>query len=226
MRGNCTHKGIQKVLTIGACEIHAGSEQEVYRQGHEFDLVISLTGRSGRAPAPPLRFKMSKGSNRLFANIVSYMKARKRDYTLVIDWPDMGLPPVDCAFWEALYQDLFQFKGRAVMHCLGGHGRTGTALTILAHLNNQPAEDMVRFIRDTYCQEAVETQGQMNYLKNVIGVSTASESTIGGASPPPPLALDRYFPKPNGGKAETAPPLEKRGNGEFPAWFASLGNEE
>ena len=49
--------------------------------------------------------------------------------------------------------------------CLGGHGRTGTALACLAVLAGHPADDAVAWVRRTYCDRAVETDEQADYVR-------------------------------------------------------------
>jgi protein-tyrosine phosphatase len=44
--------------------------------------------------------------------------------------------------------------------CLGGHGRTGTALACLAVLTGTPPGEAVAWVRATYCEKAVETDEQ------------------------------------------------------------------
>jgi len=73
--------------------------------------------------------------------------------------------------WEALANDLLALKKPVFVACLGGHGRTGTALAILLDLWGAiPSdEDPVRFVRTAYCPEAVETQGQYEYVAKMTG---------------------------------------------------------
>jgi protein-tyrosine phosphatase len=48
--------------------------------------------------------------------------------------------------------------------CLGGHGRTGTALACLAVLTGHPALDAVAWVRSSYCTKAVETPEQEAFI--------------------------------------------------------------
>lgn len=48
--------------------------------------------------------------------------------------------------------------------CIGGHGRTGTALAILAILTGHPAADAVAWVRANYCPKAVETVDQEAFI--------------------------------------------------------------
>ncbi len=48
--------------------------------------------------------------------------------------------------------------------CLGGHGRTGTALACLAALAGHPAAAAVAWVRSSYCPQAVETPSQEAFI--------------------------------------------------------------
>ena len=83
-----------------------------------------------------------------------------------VAWPDFGLPSDPVAFARAL-EDL---AGRAErgeqveIGCLGGHGRTGTALACLAVLAGTPVDDAVAWVRAVYCPKAVETDDQLAFV--------------------------------------------------------------
>jgi len=83
-----------------------------------------------------------------------------------IDWPDFGLPydadAVRCSL-AALLQRARSGE-RVEVGCLGGHGRTGTALACLAVLSGHPAGDAVNWVRAHYCPEAVETAEQEAFV--------------------------------------------------------------
>jgi protein-tyrosine phosphatase len=53
---------------------------------------------------------------------------------------------------------------RVEVGCLGAHGRTGTALAALAVLAGHPADDAVAWVRRTYCDRAVETDEQADFV--------------------------------------------------------------
>ncbi|HZN14242.1 MAG TPA: protein-tyrosine phosphatase family protein [Acidimicrobiales bacterium] len=78
------------------------------------------------------------------------------------DWPDFGVPR-DLAALRRTLTDLLDRarKGERVeVGCLGGHGRTGTALACLAVLTGTPASDALAWVRTNYCYKAVETDVQ------------------------------------------------------------------
>jgi hypothetical protein len=114
-----------------------------------------------------------------FDPVAPYTRARDPDYGLYldprwqppwdhdhIDWPDFGVPASTEAVVEALRAVLE--RARSGQHievgCLGGHGRTGTALACLAVLAGQPAHGAVAWVRSGYCAKAVETPGQEAFI--------------------------------------------------------------
>jgi protein-tyrosine phosphatase len=84
-----------------------------------------------------------------------------------IDWPDFGVP-VD---GDALRGALTDLVARArqgdpvEVGCLGGHGRTGTALACIAVLTGTPATEAVAWVRVNYCENAVETDEQEAFVR-------------------------------------------------------------
>jgi hypothetical protein len=84
-----------------------------------------------------------------------------------VDWPDFGLP-ADPAPFAAALRDVHrraQAGERVEVGCLGGHGRTGTALACLAVLAGLPADEAVAWVRANYCPQAVETEEQEAFVR-------------------------------------------------------------
>jgi hypothetical protein len=79
-----------------------------------------------------------------------------------LDWPDFGLPNDVNRFLAALQSTLNRARAgdRVEVGCLGGHGRTGTALACLAVLSGVPSHDAIAWVRTNYCTEAIETAEQ------------------------------------------------------------------
>jgi hypothetical protein len=85
-----------------------------------------------------------------------------------IDWPDFGLP-ANRDDMLAAFQDLLtrSQRGEVVeIGCIGGHGRTGTALGVLATLAGT-RDDPVDWVRDTYCRHAIETDEQAAFVRQL-----------------------------------------------------------
>lgn len=172
---NCNHTKVTEIMTIGSCTLYAGNERQVMPMAGQFEVIISLLGS---VRAKQTHFHLSRGSRRVFANLAAYQQ--KRNNVICIDWPDMQAPDLDREFWIAMVQDLKQVQGKAVLYCMGGHGRTGTALCAIAQIAEYaPAiesGDVIQWVRQNYCCEAVETDSQVRYLLN-LGVQTKEEAS-------------------------------------------------
>jgi len=90
-----------------------------------------------------------------------------------ISWPDMSVPRMHPKFW-AEFAEMIRAHTKPlslVFICNGGHGRTGTALCIIGCLLGLIPEDVcpVEYVRGIYCDQIVETDSQIKYIKNVTG---------------------------------------------------------
>src|SRR5882757_669208 len=83
-----------------------------------------------------------------------------------LDWPDFGVPESTADVSAALRSVLDRAHAgqRVEIGCLGGHGRTGTALACLAILTGHPARGAVDWVRAVYCASAVETPEQEAFI--------------------------------------------------------------
>jgi protein-tyrosine phosphatase len=83
-----------------------------------------------------------------------------------VRWPDFWLPTDRGQALEALVEawELAEHH-RVEIACLGGRGRTGTALACLARLDGMPADQVVAFVRQHYAARAVETPWQRHYAE-------------------------------------------------------------
>jgi hypothetical protein len=78
-----------------------------------------------------------------------------------VEWEDFGVPDAS-ELRTALEDVLARSRAGDVVEigCLGGHGRTGTAVACLAVLAGTPAPEAVAWVRAAYCEKAVETPDQ------------------------------------------------------------------
>jgi hypothetical protein len=86
-----------------------------------------------------------------------------------IDWPDYGMPDDPTPAVGSLRSLLARGRAgqRVEMGCLGGHGRTGTALACLAVLTGHPPGDAIAWVRMNYCADAVETPAQEAFVSGL-----------------------------------------------------------
>lgn len=100
--------------------------------------------------------------------------------TLHIFWEDYSVPDLDGKWWCDLVGAIAKIQGDIGVSCLGGHGRTGTILSILAELSGACGKkDPVLWVRKRYCDQAVESTSQLSYIEEVTGRRTTAK--------PPPL---------------------------------------
>lgn len=85
-----------------------------------------------------------------------------------VDWPDFGLPSDPVRFREQLEELLARARRgqRVEVGCLGGHGRTGTALACMGVLSGHDAASAAAWVRSTYCERAVETAAQEAFVRD------------------------------------------------------------
>jgi hypothetical protein len=154
------------VITGGTAgwEIFAGSESRVEDHAHEYDLVLNFTGysltrRSGRHTFPVDALKKYEDSGSQDVKTI----ARE----CVIDWHDGGAAPFPASFWVDLISVLKAEKWRALMFCIGGHGRTGTAIACCMVAMGHSADKSIKWVRTNYCKHAIETKTQEEYVYRV-----------------------------------------------------------
>ena len=164
---------IRRIVVCTECELYwdAGSEPAKCRNDDHKHRVLE-THRHLSPVVLPDGTRLTAAS---FDPVAPYSRTRDPDYGLYldprwqppwehghIDWPDFGVPESTQAVIEALKTGLGRARsGQDVeIGCLGGHGRTGTALACLAVLAGHPARDAVAWVRSSYCAKAVETPEQ------------------------------------------------------------------
>jgi len=145
------------------------------RGGHPIagGVVIQLTDYIEQWPAPKVWGRGLSG--------LEDWKQRWADFTLVhIPIVDYGVPSWPREFWEELLEVLYtegetrKQRGEppldVVVLCGGGHGRTGMVLAIFYGLCH-PDSDPGAVVRARYCERAIETEEQIEYIREITGCS-------------------------------------------------------
>lgn len=167
---DCTHS-VAPLFKIGKADIYGGSKHEyryfVMQNEDMLGITLCLSKydeikiepvllRSGKLPDDLLKFTVSRYPG---------------DTYMGIDWPDMGIPNLPKNFWLPFVDYINKSISKAVyVHCMGGHGRTGTALAIMAQLAGVGNDDPVKYLRKVYCKNIVESQEQIDYIGDVLGM--------------------------------------------------------
>ncbi len=97
--------------------------------------------------------------------------------SISLEWDDGLGFQLKKDFWYALLAKIRGQKRDVLCMCFGGHGRTGTMLSIFAALTGATKGDPVQFVRDHYCKEAVETATQIRYIEEVTGRKIEAEES-------------------------------------------------
>lgn len=85
----------------------------------------------------------------------------------VLEWPDFGVPSSQSAADAAILEVRRRARAgeRVEVACIGGHGRTGTVLACLAILAGVPVGEAVQWVRQTYCERAVQEPAQHYWVE-------------------------------------------------------------
>ena len=131
------------------------------------DLVLNLTGE------PDKNIFLNEEAKKKFPELAKVFVSVPM---VTIDWPDGESPPVPVETWKRFSEFLQEHNKDMdlLVMCLGGHGRTGTALALILHFLELPqldGRDVVEYVRDVYCRKAIETESQIEYLKKA-GINT------------------------------------------------------
>lgn len=174
MNYKCTHGKATKLFKIGKATLWGGSRGDLLdRPG--WALVLSAIEVEGFRKSP---LNAPEDVRALFPAATTLFDW-KAPPCLRINWPDQGVPRLDRAWWRELAKTLPGVSGDVGVCCFGGHGRTGTALAILAALSGKVkmGDCPVAWVRKRYCEATVESEAQLDYIEAVTGRKVFSEAT-------------------------------------------------
>lgn len=160
------------VMTLGNVEIWAGSGTEMMEELHLYDLAFDLRGGFGGTSEAVVRPDTAAKTI-----LPSHLYIDVTPPVIKLSWPDGGVLPVSRKWWEDLYDWIQEEYGegeeepkKIAVFCVGGHGRTGTFLSILAGLAGFGDAEHgcpVLWVREQYCPKAVESWDQIDYVAGV-----------------------------------------------------------
>lgn len=155
-----------------------GGAKEIWErrpEGLHWDIMICAIDPLSLAADYAPRFYYSHTFNSRAAELLPLASEIVEPAAIEINWPDYGTPRKTRAWWERLVKDLSALEDptgaeiNCAVYCQGGHGRTGTMATIIGHLAMWPSgENPLKWVRDNYCWNSVETDHQVDYLQRII----------------------------------------------------------
>lgn len=158
----CKHDGTPK-FAVGDIKFGGGSDGGAYIDYRPTLLVRLNANKWGYDPG---------GHKISVPKQFDWVKKYTPDYLQVldIDWQDGSDPPFDITFFEELIANTK--RGAIVFACQGGHGRTGTAMAaMLIAGTGISAEEAINTIKKEYCDKAIETQLQYDWLCDAAGLN-------------------------------------------------------
>lgn len=175
------HYGVLPIFKVGKSTIYGGRSRDVFNNVEKFKLIIFCSpdhlSTLGEGPV-----EASEAAQLLLSSEVLDVQPYP---VLRINWEDMGVPDqLSRKWWVNLLKDIRKLEGNVAVCCMGGHGRTGTALSCLAGLTSLVPRngDPVAFIRSKYCDNAVETMEQNRYISRITERSVISTPSFSWSS--------------------------------------------
>jgi hypothetical protein len=159
------HKPTEVIIDREAgWSIWCGKGRDVETRTKGFGLIMNLTGRSIKdnhiIPVPEL------------AKWSSSVQAPE----MLMDWPDYGAVELPLEFWQDLAAHIVKNKMKFLVFCVGGHGRTGTAVACLLVVTlNYTADQAIEWVRTNYCKRAIESKSQEEYIAEMYAAKVEQE---------------------------------------------------
>lgn len=141
----------------GGWTVWAGAGADCTARLQEFDLLLNLTGTS-------VFDRHTVGVREL-----AHWEVPSPIPEIVLDWPDMGVVELPRNFWTELVEHLNRSPVRLLVFCVGGHGRTGTAMASIMVACGWGSADAIAWVRTNYCPRAIETHEQELYVRMMAG---------------------------------------------------------
>lgn len=171
----CTHTGTPLVFTIGEGKVFAGGSKSIDEWDclDQIDFILRLTGE------PAILCEWNREAENLFG-LDWLQKLVVAIPTVGLLWQDMSAPPFGIGSVQRVV-DVIKGGKNVLVHCVGGHGRTGTMLLAMAHVAGLVPEENktkpIAWLRKLYCEKAVETESQRDWLRE-LGIQVEAEAIV------------------------------------------------
>ena len=166
---SCNHAPVL-VCSVGGIRLYAATKSNITRgNSKDIQLIVNCSGISVNLVGSNDPNDLVIGTEK-FEVLKKHIMYQTNIEELRLDWTDGGIWPAGIQFWQELF-DICKANEFTdiVFCCVGGHGRTGTALVSFAIANSIYQFDMsidyVKELNQRYCTQAVETMAQDDYLR-------------------------------------------------------------
>ena len=153
--GGCNHTGTKLFTALSSGKRLYGAQAHQIKAVSHLDLIVDCAGLlQGKK-----FIKSSTAPKYRSLNLAAWPDV------ITLSWPDMTAPTqVGIKFWERLIMVL---PMDTAVCCMGGHGRTGTALAAMLVADGMGAVEAMAKVRGEHCTRAIETLEQENYIKGL-----------------------------------------------------------
>lgn len=155
---SCPHPGHTVIFMVDGIKFYGSKVSNVHWIDNPYHLILACASYHGDEPI----LTLPDG----FDDLAEF---EIEQTVLRIDWDDFGVPRLHPEFWHKLIKIAKKENINSITACcVGSHGRTGTALAALAIVGRKlTAYKAVQLIRKQHCDQAVESEAQIDYLQEV-----------------------------------------------------------
>ena len=203
------HSGNNPILKLGDGTLYAGGKSRGADYRKDNLMVIDLTGSTYdiSSDIEAINQIASAGFPTLMQSL--YKPEQSKTGILHFYIPDMKIPRFHTKYWDFLVKDVqnLLLGGKDVLiMCQGGHGRTGIAVSIVAHkiAPHLTKNDPITWLRKIYCEKVVETQEQIQYVYDVLELGAVPDG-LKPAKLPYSFIQPKYLKGNQGGVTQQTP---------------------
>lgn len=175
------HEDVVAVFTHENVTFWGGRAKSVMMYD-DWDLMVLFSDRdTGWETNEPQTFINSNSTARDKLDPSLFLITRHAPW-IGLDWPDFYKPTMTEDWWWTLIDNILGWdtagaEKNVAFGCTGGHGRTGTALSVMKGLLQDVNDDSdpVAFVRQKYCDKAVESRVQAEYVEEITGIPIFSK---------------------------------------------------
>lgn len=147
----------QKLIQGNGWSVSAGTKYQINNEVYSYDVLLNCSNSGPLMYNHKIPFKWWDEMRQGF----------KQPLEVELDWPDRGEVDLPAEFWLQLKRHLEKEKQSMLVFCVGGHGRTGTAVACLMVASGYAGDEAIAWVRKNYCEDAIESKEQEKYVQEI-----------------------------------------------------------